>query len=126
MKHKLQIGDIALPIDTVTSTTVVLGGKGMGKTNFASVLAEECDAAGLRFSVLDPLGVWYGLRHAKDGIGRGIECLILGGVHGDIPIEPTGGAVVADLVADEPVNVVIDFSRKANGDDYSQLDHLWR
>jgi hypothetical protein len=31
--------------------------------------------------------------------------LILGGIHGDLPIEPTAGAIVADLVVDEDVNV---------------------
>ena len=92
---KLRISDgLSLPIATVTSTLIVYGGKGMGKTNFGAVLVEELTRAGLRWSVLDPMGVWWGLRHAKDGKGPGIECLILGGARGDIPIEPTGGAVV--------------------------------
>lgn len=113
---KLKIADnFEFPQDVVTSTLVVYGGKGMGKTNFGAVLAEELSRVGLRWSVLDPMGVWWGLRHSADGKGSGVECLILGGVHADIPIEPTGGAVVADLVADEDANVIIDFSRKANG-----------
>jgi len=91
---KLRISeDLALPPETVTSTLIVYGGKGMGKTNFGAVLAEEFSRAGLRYCVLDPMGVWWGLRHSADGKGPGIECLILGGPHGDIPIEPTGGAV---------------------------------
>lgn len=106
---------LALPQDVVTSTLIVYGGKGMGKTNFGSVLVEECAAAGLRFAVIDPMGVWWGLRHSEDGKGPGIEVLILGGIHGDIPIEPTGGAVVADLVVDEDANVVVDISRRPDG-----------
>jgi uncharacterized protein len=114
---KLHISDdLSLPPDTVTSTLVVYGGKGMGKTNLGSVLVEELTKAGLRWCALDPLGVWWGLRHSKDGKGPGIQCVILGGAHGDIPIEPTGGAVAADLVVDEPANVIIDFSRKPSGD----------
>jgi uncharacterized protein len=123
---KISIGEVdatqssfALPVDVVTSTLVVYGGKGMGKTNFGSVLVEQLTAAGLRWAALDPLGVWWGLRHSADGKGPGIECLILGGSHGDIPIEPTGGAVVADLVVDETVNVIIDFSRKPSGEMWS-------
>lgn len=108
--------DLSLPPETVTSTLIVYGGKGMGKTNLGAVLVEELYRAKLRWCVLDPMGVWWGLRHAKDGKGRGIECLILGGAHGDIPIEPTGGAVAADLVVDEDANVIIDFSRKPNGE----------
>jgi len=120
MTKKLHISDdLSLPPDTVTSTLVVYGGKGMGKTNLGSVLVEELTKVGLRWCALDPLGVWWGLRHSKDGKGPGIECVILGGAHGDIPIEPTGGAVAADLVVDEPANVIIDFSRKPTGDMWS-------
>jgi len=111
--------DLSLPQTAVTSTIVVYGGKGQGKTNFGAVLVEELAAAGLRWSVLDPMGVWFGIRHSTDGKGSGVECLILGGAHGDIPIEPTGGAVVADLVADEAVSVVIDISRRPNGEMWS-------
>lgn len=116
MTRNLKIsGDLSLPSDTVTSTIVVYGGKGMGKTNFGSVLVEELVAAKDRLSVIDPMGVWWGLRHSADGKGPGIEVLILGGIHGDIPIEPTAGAVVADLVVDEDANVVVDISRWPNG-----------
>src|SRR4051794_22448808 len=98
---KLRISaELALPEDMVTSTSVVYGGKGMGKTNLGSVIVEEMTKARLRWCVLDPMGVWWGLRHSKDGKGPGIECVILGGAKGDIPIEPTGGAIVADLVID--------------------------
>ena len=117
---KLNIGSgLPLPKNVVTSTLIVYGGKGMGKTNFGSVLVEEMNKAGLRWSVLDPIGVWWGLRHSRDGKGPGIECLILGGIHGDFPLEPTGGHVAADLVADEQVNVLIDFSRKPSGEMWS-------
>lgn len=125
MSHHITIGETSegkafkLPADTVTSTIVVFGGKGMGKTNLGSVLVEELSKAGLRWSYLDPLGVAWGLRYADDGRGKGVECVVLGGAKGDIPIEPTGGAVVADLVVDEPGNVVIDFSRKPSGEMWS-------
>jgi len=113
---KLQIAsNLELPLETLTQTLVVYGGKGMGKSNFGTVLVEEFARVGLRFSVIDPLGVFWGLRHSADGKSLGVEVLMLGGARGDIPIEPTGGAVVADLVADEDVNVVIDISRKASG-----------
>jgi hypothetical protein len=117
---KLRISpDLALPVDTVTSTIVVFGGKGMGKTNLASVLVEEFAAAGLRFAVIDPMGVWWGLRHGLDGKGAGIKALILGGIHGDMPIDPSSGAVVADLVVDEDDSVIIDISRRPDGSMWS-------
>jgi hypothetical protein len=107
--------DVALPVDAVTATQIVYGGKGMGKTNLGSVIVEELTKSHLRWSFLDPMGVAWGLRHSADGTGPGIECVLLGGAHGDIPIEPTGGAVVADLVIDENANTIIDFSRKPDG-----------
>jgi hypothetical protein len=108
---------LSLPKDVVTSTIVVYGGKGTGKTNYGSVLVEECSKVGLRWTYIDPLGVAWGLRHSADGKGKGIECIILGGVHGDIPIEPTAGSVVADLVVDEiGTNAIIDISRRPNGE----------
>jgi hypothetical protein len=111
--------DLSLPLDIVTSTLVVYGTKGMGKTVLAAVLAEELAAVGLRWAWLDPLGVGYGIRYAADGRGPGVECLILGGVHGDIPIQPDGGAAVADVVVEERINILIDFSRKKSGEMWS-------
>ena len=62
--------DLALPLDTVTSTIVVYGGKGMGKTNLLSVVLEEMSKARLRWCALDPVGVLWGLRHAADAATR--------------------------------------------------------
>jgi hypothetical protein len=116
--------DLALPLDTVTSTLIAYGGKGMGKTNLGSVLVEELTRCGLRWAWLDPLGVSWGLRHSADGAGRGVECLILGGLHGDVPIEPAGGAAVADVVVEESTNVLIDFSRKRSGEMWSIAEKI--
>lgn len=122
---KLQISpDLALPTEAVTQTVVVYGGKGMGKTNFGSVFAEELYAAGQRFSVLDPMGVWWGLQHGRARGESGLEVLLLGGIHGDLPIEPTAGEVVADLVADESISVVVDISRRADGRAWSKAEKI--
>jgi hypothetical protein len=121
MMRKLHISpNLALPPDAVTQTLVVYGGKGMGKTNFASVLAEELSRSRLKFSLLDPVGVSWGLRHAPTGGEGGIPLLILGGPKGDIPIEPEAGKVVADLVVDEEVDTLIDISRFASGKMWSK------
>jgi hypothetical protein len=103
---------------------VVLGNRGMGKTNFGSVLAEELSKCRLHFSIIDPMGVWWGLQSSKDGKGPGIPVLLLGGIRGDIPIEPTAGSICADLVVDENVNVVIDISRHANGKAWSKGEKI--
>jgi uncharacterized protein len=121
----LQIAEgLTLPPETTTSTLVVYGGKGMGKTNFSSVLVEELARIRQRFSVIDPVGVWYGLRHGADGVSPGIEALILGGRHGDLEIDPVAGGAVADLVADEDVDVIIDISGRKDGSMWSSGEKI--
>lgn len=116
--------DLTLPRDAHTQTIVVYGGKGMGKTNFAAVLCEELQRTGLRFCYLDPVGVAWGMRHGRTRREPGLKVLALGGLRGDIPIEPTAGHVVADLVVDETVDVLIDISRRANGTSWSKAEKI--
>jgi hypothetical protein len=66
---------------------------------------------GLPFVVIDPTGAWYGLRSSADGRSEGIPVIIIGGSHGDLPLEPTAGKTVADLVVDHPGYYVIDPSQ---------------
>ena len=100
---------LQLPVDAVTETFAILGKRGGGKTYTASVLVEEMLKAHLRVVVTDPLGVWWGLRAAADGRGPGLgNVIILGGPHGDVPLERAAGELVADLVVDEGLSVVLD------------------
>ena len=121
---KLKISnDLSLPASAQTQTLVVYGGKGMGKTNFGSVLVEELAKQGLRFSVIDALDVWWGLQHGATKGASGLDVVILGGPHGDIPIEPGAGAVVADFVADEAASTVI-VLRKVNGEMWTNGERI--
>lgn len=99
-----------LPVEYVTKTAAILAQRRKGKTYTASVLAEELYAAGQPWVALDPTGAWWGMRAAADGEGPGLPVVIIGGQHGDIPLERTGGRLVADLVVDHPGWYVIDLS----------------
>lgn len=116
--------DLRFPLDTVTSTLVVYGGKGMGKTNLCAVICEELYKQGLRFALLDPLGVNWGLQYGRTKSTPGLKVLILGGIHGDVPIEPTGGAVVADLIVESDISVIIDISRRPDGQSWSMGERV--
>jgi hypothetical protein len=117
--------DLAFPADIVTRKTVVYGGNGMGKTNLTlGVLPEELHARGLRFCILDPMGVAWGVQHGGKRGTKGLDVLILGGPHGDVEITPTSGAVVADLVADEAVSTVVDVSRTKAGKGWSKGEKI--
>ena len=115
---------LEFPIDSVTQTIAVYGMKGMGKTVFGAVLAEELYRCGQKFSYLDPIGPGYGLRYTEDGRSQALKILVLGGKHGDLPIEPTGGSVVADLVCDEAISTVVDISRRADGKMWSNGEKI--
>jgi hypothetical protein len=107
----LRISDeLTLPLDAATQTFAFLARRGGGKTYAASKLCEEMIAAGIQVVVLDPVGNWYGLRLAADGKGKGFGVPVLGGDHGDIPLEAGAGALVADLLVGKQVSVVLDVS----------------
>lgn len=102
--------NFALPDDAVTQTIAILARRGAGKTYTAKVLAEEMIERALPVVILDPVGVWWGLRSNAAGTGAGYPVTILGGDHGDIPLEASAGTLVANLVAEEPVAIVLDLS----------------
>lgn len=102
--------DLSLPPDAITQTFSILAQRRVGKTYTASVMAEEFVANSLPFVALDPTGAWWGLRSSADGKSEGLPVVIIGGDHGDVPLEPTAGKVIADLVVDHPGYYVIDLS----------------
>jgi DNA helicase HerA-like ATPase len=64
----LNIGaGLTLPVEAVTETFAILAKRGVGKTYTAAVMVEEMVAAGLPVVVVDPIGVWWGLRSPADG-----------------------------------------------------------
>ncbi len=108
--------DVSLPLDAVTQTFAILGKRGSGKTNTAGVLTEQLIKAGLPVVYVDPIGVTWGLRHSRDGKGPGLPVVILGGEHADVPLEETGGAVIADFLIEHRAPAVLDlgsFSKSA-------------
>lgn len=60
--------------------------------------------------VLDPTGAWYGLRSSIDGKSDGFPVVIIGGSHGDVPMDEHAGKIIADLVVDHPGFYILDFS----------------
>jgi hypothetical protein len=107
---------LQLPVDAVTETFGILAKKGAGKSNAAVVMAEEMHAAGIPWVAVDPKGDWWGLRAAGDGNGPGLPIVVFGGRHGDVPLEPTAGALIADLVLQQGLTCVLDVSEFSKAD----------
>jgi len=100
--------DLDLPIEAVTESFGILGQRGSGKSNTGVVMAEAMSAAGLPWVAIDPKGDWWGIRAA--GTGPGLPVAVLGGLHGDIPLDAGAGAEVADLIVDHNLTAVVDVS----------------
>lgn len=103
--------ELQLPIDAVTKRLAWVGTVGSGKTYGASKACELMLEAGAQCIVLDPVGVWWALRLGADGKAKGISIPVFGGMHGDIPLEPASGGLVADLIVDKGISVVLDVSQ---------------
>lgn len=103
--------DLSLPLDVVTEKLAFLGRTGSGKSYAASKLAELMLERLAQTVILDPVGVWFGLRLGADGKGKGLEIPVFGGLHGDIPLEATAGSLVADLIVDRSLSAVLDVSQ---------------
>lgn len=110
-KRGLSLGpDLSLGLDFVTKTAAILAQRRKGKTYTASVLAEELVKCEMPWVALDPTGAWWGLRASADGKHEGLPVVILGGQHGDLPLERSSGRLVADLVLEHPGYYVLDLS----------------
>jgi len=99
--------DLALPLDACTQTFLVVGKRGSGKTNTCGRLAEQLHHAKLPFVVVDPVDSWWGLKAAQDGRGPGLDVYVFGGSHADLPLEATGGSLVADVVIENRISAIL-------------------
>lgn len=115
--NELRISEsLALPLDIVTDTIGILAIKGSGKTYAFLTLVEEMVKRNLPAVVIDTMGVCWGLRSSIDGKSPGLPIVILGGVHGDVPLESTAGKVIADWIVGERQPAVLDISEFTKGE----------
>lgn len=107
----LDLGGVKLPLDFVTRSSAVLGMRGSGKTTAGIVLFEEIHAVGVPVVSIDPKGDHWGIRAGREGKpDGGLPVAVLGGLHGDIPLEADAGKYIADLVREKNISAVLDVS----------------
>jgi len=92
------------------SCIACVGTTGSGKTYAMKTLAERLLALGHRVCVIDPLGVWWGLRAAADGGPGPFDLRVFGGLHADVPLAEGQGAALGRLVAGRDLSCVVDIS----------------
>ena len=105
---KLRIADdLVLGADYVVSTAGIFATKGLGKSHLAQVAAEEMLACGQVVVAIDPTDAWWGLRASADGKSDGYPVVVIGGDHGDLPLEPGGAVQLAEAIVAERFSCVI-------------------
>ena len=100
----------ALPADALDDRIAIVGTAGSGKTYAAKGFVERLLETGARIAIVDPLGVWWGLRASADGSAPGYPVIVFGGRHADVPITAESGAALGRLIAAEALVCVVDLS----------------
>lgn len=108
--------DLQLPDTAMTETIAFLASKGYGKTYAAMLLAEQMLVAGGQVVAIDPTGKWWALRLAANGKDQWSDIPIFGGNFGDLPLPPTSGEMIADLIVEHSVSAVLDVSTLLEGE----------
>ena len=87
----------------------VLGTSGYGKTNAIKGAVERLLARGERVVIVDPTGVWWGLRLTRDGKRPSpYPLVIFGGRHADLPLDAGAGARVAQVLGTSTTPAILD------------------
>lgn len=111
MKNTIKISSaLSLPLDVVTQTIAILAKRRAGKSYAMRRIVEQLFVAGQQIILVDPKGDQWGIRSSADGKGKGLPIIILGGEHGDVPLEANAGEIVAKLVVEDGVSTVLDIS----------------
>jgi len=111
MTKQIRISDdLSFPLDIVTQAVGVLAKRRAGKSYFLRRLFEQLFRAGQQVAILDPKGDWWGIRSAADGRAEGLPIVILGGDHGDVPLEVGSGEAVAKMVVEDQLSALLDLS----------------
>lgn len=107
MNKTLNIGSMRLPKESATKGFGFIGKRGSGKSYDAAVFAEELYKVKVPFVVLDPIDVWWGLKVAADGKGKGLPVVVFGREHADVQLDRTMGKKIAEAVVKYNISCVI-------------------
>lgn len=99
-----------VPTAALKESVAIIGRTGSGKTFAAKGAVETLLADGARVCIIDPTGVWFGLRSSADGKKPMFSIVVFGGDHADVPITDTSGAALATLVGGQNLPAIVDLS----------------
>lgn len=99
-----------IPAAALDDRLAFIGTSGAGKTYSAGTAVEALLKSGAKVVIVDPLGVWWGLRLSADGKRPGFDLPIFGGEHGDLALNEGAGKLIGETVANMRESCIIDLS----------------
>lgn len=106
---------MTLPADLGDKKIALVAQSNKGKTYGLGDILEELCKAKRPFIATDPANNLWGLRVRPDGTPSGLPVVVIGGPHGDLPIEKDAGERVAEALIATPQCAVIDLSMETGG-----------
>lgn len=100
-----------IPAEAMDDRISIVGMSGSGKTYAAMSAVEILLEQKSRAVIVDPLGVWWGLRVKADGKTPAFNLPIFGGAHGDLALTEGAGAVIGETVAGMAESCIVDLSQ---------------
>ena len=98
-----------IPDAALANHTAIVGKTGSGKSYAAKGVIERLLARGERVAIVDPTGVYWGLRLAPDGrAASAFAPVIFGGRHADLPLPADAGARLAAIIGGSATPVILD------------------
>lgn len=108
-----------LPEEAFKAPGALIGTTGAGKTVTMKKIVENIADRDVKLpvSILDPMGVSWGLKLSADGMKKGLDFALAGVPHDrlrkpqpDIPITPDSGRQLARVVVQNRISIVVDVS----------------
>lgn len=88
-----------IPDKALEGHIAAVGMTGSGKTSTSKLIVEHVVSTGARVCIIDPLkSDWWGLISSADGKRPGLPFHILGGPRGHVPLHPTSGKAIGEIV----------------------------
>ncbi len=100
------------------TSKLIVGASGSGKTVTAKAEVAQLLEQRRHVAIIDPTGVWWGMRSGREGQKGGFALPIFGGAHGDIEIRPDMGAAIARILLAERASGIVDLSVIDNSRDW--------